>query len=192
MFDDVRVLYYLLAINAAGLLLLGLSVLLRKKNIGFDLPVYLAAAAGGCLGVLIGILLWDRKAEKENMMMRVFAICCLPLQVLLFLTFRKKKLTELNFNVFAFFEKHMILLWYLLAVNVITLLVFGLDKWKAKNDRYRIKIVTLLGLCFIGGGIGGLLGMKLFNHKTNKNYFYAGVPLILLLHAVILVFLMNL
>ena len=49
-----------------------------------------------------------------------------------------------------------------------------------------MKIITLLILAFLGGELGGLLAMKIFHHKTNKDYFSVGLPLILLMHIVIL------
>ena len=57
---------------------------------------------------------------------------------------------------------------YLIAINIITFLVMGLDKWKAKRGSWRIQEATLFTLVFLGGGIGGIAGMYLFRHKTKK------------------------
>ncbi|ERH31911.1 hypothetical protein HMPREF9244_00350 [Alloscardovia omnicolens F0580] len=54
-----------------------------------------------------------------------------------------------------------------------------------------MKIVTLLGLAYFGGALGALLGMYIFRHKTQKNYFYIGVPLMLIMQLVILWYAMN-
>ena len=70
-------------------------------------------------------------------------------------------------------------LWLLFA-NGIAFLLFGLDKWKAKRNAYRIREQTLLLWALAGGSVGALLGMRLFRHKTRKPLFYIGVPLILL------------
>ena len=58
------------------------------------------------------------------------------------------------------------LLYYLIVINVVTFLVYGIDKWKAKQGSWRISEATLLILAIIGGSIGALLGMKIWHHKT--------------------------
>ena len=74
----------------------------------------------------------------------------------------------------------------LLAVNLAAFLLFGLDKWKAKNHRWRVPERTLLLFAAAGGSAGALLGMYLFHHKTNKPKFYLGVPAILALQVILL------
>lgn len=79
---------------------------------------------------------------------------------------------------------------YLLAVNLITFLVFGLDKWKAKrkikNDAVRrVPEKTLFLLAAIGGSVGALLGMKAFHHKTLHKSFRFGIPAILIAQVVL-------
>ncbi|MCR5370082.1 MAG: DUF1294 domain-containing protein [Clostridium sp.] len=74
----------------------------------------------------------------------------------------------------------------LLAVNLAAFLLFGLDKWKAKNHRWRVPERTLLLFAAAGGSAGALLGMYLFHHKTNKPKFYLGVPAILALQVLLL------
>ncbi len=58
------------------------------------------------------------------------------------------------------------LLYYLIVINVVSFLVYGIDKWKAKQGSWRISEATLLILAVIGGSIGALLGMKVWHHKT--------------------------
>ncbi len=58
------------------------------------------------------------------------------------------------------------LLYYLIVINVVTFLVYGVDKLKAKQGSWRISEATLLILAAIGGSIGALLGMKVWHHKT--------------------------
>ena len=79
---------------------------------------------------------------------------------------------------------------WLLLINVITFLVFGLDKWKArrkeKNEKVRrVPERTLLLLAALGGSVGALLAMKAFRHKTLHKAFRFGVPLILALQIII-------
>ena len=72
------------------------------------------------------------------------------------------------------------LLYYLIGINIVTFLVYGIDKWKAKQGSWRISEATLLILAIIGGSIGALLGMKVWRHKTQHQKFKYGLPLILL------------
>ena len=71
-----------------------------------------------------------------------------------------------------------VLLIYLEAVNLLTLAIFGLDKYRAKVHRERIPEAALMGLAVIGGSVGALAGMWLFRHKIRKPKFKIGVPVI--------------
>ncbi|MBQ1419121.1 MAG: DUF1294 domain-containing protein [Firmicutes bacterium] len=70
----------------------------------------------------------------------------------------------------------------LAAWNLIVFCVYGLDKYKAKKDKWRIPEKTLLLLAFFFGGLGAFLGMRVFRHKTKHRLFTIGVPLCLLLN----------
>lgn len=70
---------------------------------------------------------------------------------------------------------------YLVVINAITLLAYGIDKIKAKKGAYRIPEKTLIVLAIIGGSIGAILGMVLFRHKIRKPRFAVGLPVILAL-----------
>ena len=72
---------------------------------------------------------------------------------------------------------------YLIGINILTFLIFGADKWKAKRDKWRIPEDTLIWLAVAGGSVGALLGMNLFRHKTKHWYFRVFFPLFLLLQA---------
>lgn len=80
---------------------------------------------------------------------------------------------------------------YLLAINVVTFFVYGIDKWKARHKRWRVSEAALLVLALLGGSVGAWLGMYVWRHKTLHKKFKYGVPLILLAQ-VILVFMSNL
>ena len=71
-------------------------------------------------------------------------------------------------------------LYYLIAINIVTFIVYGIDKVKAMKGKWRISEATLLILAAIGGSIGALLGMKIWHHKTMHKKFKYGLPLILL------------
>ena len=66
----------------------------------------------------------------------------------------------------------------LLVINAITFLTYGIDKRKAKHDKWRIPEATLLLLAVFGGSIGAWLGMKAWHHKTMHLKFKYGVPVI--------------
>ncbi len=68
----------------------------------------------------------------------------------------------------------------LLALNVVTFFVYGIDKLKAKKSKWRISEATLLILAAIGGSVGAWLGMKAWHHKTLHKKFKYGVPAILI------------
>ena len=72
------------------------------------------------------------------------------------------------------------IVYILICINILTFLVYGLDKWKAKHGNWRISEATLLLLAVIGGSIGALLGMQVWYHKTMHKKFKYGLPLILL------------
>ena len=74
---------------------------------------------------------------------------------------------------------------YFVSINVITFVVYALDKRKAKQSKWRIRESTLLWLAAIGGSIGALLAMKILRHKTLHNQFKYGVPLILVVQIAI-------
>ena len=78
------------------------------------------------------------------------------------------------------------LLYYLIVINVVTFLVYGIDKWKAKQGSWRISEATLLMLAVIGGCIGALLGMKVWRHKTMHKKFKYGLPLILIIQIILI------
>ena len=78
---------------------------------------------------------------------------------------------------------------WLVIINVVTFLVFGLDKWKAKRKvrREQVRRVpekTLFLLAALGGGLGALIGMRVWHHKTLHRSFRYGIPAILLVEAV--------
>ena len=73
------------------------------------------------------------------------------------------------------------LLYSLAAINVITFMVYGIDKLKAKKGKWRIPEATLLLLAIVGGSIGAWCGMKVWHHKTMHKKFKYGVPMILMI-----------
>ena len=82
-----------------------------------------------------------------------------------------------------------IVLVYLIAINVVTFFMYGIDKWKAKKSKWRITEATLLSLAALGGSLGAWLGMKVWHHKTMHKKFKYGVPAIIILQFVLIGFL---
>ena len=74
-----------------------------------------------------------------------------------------------------------ITLIYLVTINMVTFFMYGIDKWKAKKSKMRIRETALLGLAVIGGSIGAWLGMKVWHHKTLHKKFRFGVPAIIII-----------
>ena len=74
---------------------------------------------------------------------------------------------------------HSCLAYYLLAINAVTFIVYGIDKYKAKEAKWRIPEATLLLLAALGGSIRAWMGMKVWHHKTMHKKFKYGIPAIL-------------
>jgi uncharacterized membrane protein YsdA (DUF1294 family) len=80
---------------------------------------------------------------------------------------------------------------WLTIINVITFLVYGYDKFQAKQGGWRVPEKVLHGLALAGGFLGGWLGRVVFHHKTRKPIFtivlsistliYVGITILFLL-----------
>lgn len=77
---------------------------------------------------------------------------------------------------------------YLLVINLLGFLVMFIDKKKAEKGRWRISEHTLFVFTWLGGGIGTIAGMYLFRHKTQKLKFTIGMPVILVLEIIFLIY----
>lgn len=77
------------------------------------------------------------------------------------------------------------LLIYLVIINVAGLLFMLTDKIKAQRGAWRISEATLMTVAAIGGSFGTFLGMQLFCHKTRHAKFSVGVPILMVLHAIV-------
>ena len=73
----------------------------------------------------------------------------------------------------------------LLLWNVLTFALYGIDKGKAKSNKWRISETTLISCAFLMGGIGSFLGMRIFRHKTKHMKFKILIPLAVLLNITI-------
>ncbi len=85
------------------------------------------------------------------------------------------------------FEEMQSVLWwslgvYLLMINIIAYVMYGMDKQRAKRRKWRISERKLLLVAAVGGSLGAWLGMRNFRHKTKNWKFRIMVPLCLCLH----------
>ena len=182
---------YLCTINIIGLVLYLINLLLYRYTADSEIDslITIVSLLGGSIGILVPLLIFQRKLNKEKesiMMSTVFLYCIIPIQIVLYFMIVNGAFS-IQFNKLKnFFDENSILLKYLLVINIITFFTYGVYKLLAIKEKNRIRIVTLLGLAFVGGELGGLLAMKLFNHKTSKDYFTVGLPLMFIMHIVVL------
>ncbi|MBX9973286.1 DUF1294 domain-containing protein [Cytobacillus firmus] len=79
-----------------------------------------------------------------------------------------------------------------LIMNVAGFYLMKLDKEKAKRNQYRISEKKLWITAFLSGAAGMTLGMKTFRHKTKHVQFKWGLPILAMLEAGLLVYLVIL
>ena len=72
------------------------------------------------------------------------------------------------------------------VMNVVAFTLMGIDKRRARRGAWRIseRALFMTTACF--GGLGGVLGMKVFHHKTQHWYFRVFFPLLLVFQTAIL------
>ena len=185
---------YLIIINIIGFVLYLINMLLYNYTAEANVDKFLTiiSLVGGSLGILLAIVLFDRKSIKDNMMSRVFVICLFVIQLVMFLFLKGANGEKITFAFWEFFAEYKILIIYSVIINFVSFAAFAVDKINACEGRSRIRIITLLGIAFAGGSIGAILGMYIFRHKTRVDYFTVGVPLIMIMQAVVIFYLMNL
>lgn len=72
-----------------------------------------------------------------------------------------------------------VVLGALLALNLFTFVLYGIDKYKARHGLWRVPESTLLLLAVAGGSLGAWAGMRVWHHKTLHRKFRYGVPAII-------------
>ena len=92
----------------------------------------------------------------------------------------------MNLVVTSMKDYQHIVLTYLVVINVVTFFMYGIDKWRARKSKWRIKETTLLGMAVLGGSVGAWLGMKAWHHKTLHKKFIYGVPAIIIVQLAII------
>ena len=72
-------------------------------------------------------------------------------------------------------------IYYLILINILNFILFGIDKSKSIHQKNRIRNTTLIGFSILGGSIGALIGMYVFRHKTKTWYYKYTIPIILII-----------
>lgn len=80
------------------------------------------------------------------------------------------------------------MIYYLIFINIMGLLSMYLDKYFSKNNMYRISEKSLFFIAILGGSIGSIIGMYQFRHKTKHRQFTIGLPIILFIQLIILIY----
>lgn len=75
---------------------------------------------------------------------------------------------------------------YIVVMNGITFVLYGVDKYKAKHNHFRIPETTLLLCGYLGGAYGAVMGMQVWHHKTRKWKFRIAVPVSVVFVTVVL------
>lgn len=83
---------------------------------------------------------------------------------------------------------NLLILSPIVLLNLITFIVYGIDKLKARKNKWRIPDSTLMLLAIIGGSIGALLGIKVWHHKTLHRKFRYGIPMIILAETALVIY----
>lgn len=81
---------------------------------------------------------------------------------------------------------------YIAVVNLAGFILMAIDKGRARRSKWRIPEATLFLFAIFGGSLGCILGMQLFRHKTQKPAFYIGMPIILLAHLILIIYVLFL
>lgn len=87
-------------------------------------------------------------------------------------------------NIFSF------LCIYLLIINLTGFILMGMDKRRAKKDKWRIPEKTLFLTAILGGSIGSIAGMHILRHKTKHTTFVIGMPCILVIQIALVIFIL--
>ena len=196
---------YLIAINVVAFLAYAIDFLLCMWRPEIDdatansLVMDVFPIAGGAAGTLVALLLLTgltggRRMNKNNIAWWFLAIVCLVVWTLVVVTVLGIAKPDASFEGVVSgwnLDRLRILGIYLAVINVLTFAAFVWDKHVAANGNdyaRRVPEARLLGLCFVGGSLGGLLAMHIVRHKTRKWYFVWGLPCFVVLHAVALLY----
>ncbi|GGF06426.1 hypothetical protein GCM10010954_01000 [Halobacillus andaensis] len=83
-------------------------------------------------------------------------------------------------------ELSLLFLSYLTTINVLLFILMGFDKRQAVKRNRRISEKNLWLIAWIGGAAGGYLGMEIFRHKTKHRSFKVGMPVLIAIQVIVL------
>ena len=128
---------YLIIINIIGFVLYLINMLLYNYTAEANVDKFLTiiSLVGGSLGILLAIVLFDRKSVKDNMMSRVFVICLFVIQLVMFLFLKGANGEKITFAFWEFFAEHKILIIYSVIINFVSFAAFAVDKINACEGR---------------------------------------------------------
>ena len=187
----MNIIIYFISVNLFSFLFMWINIFIDKRhknNSVLNIICQILSTLGGCFGIIISFLIFSHKLKKDNMTLIVTSLCLTIIYTIVLLILLlpiELTLSDIKKAVTTFYKPLDI---YLLIINIVSFIVYGVDKRLAIKNKSRISIVTLLSLAGIGGSVGSLLGMYIFRHKTKKSYFTVGVPLILLTQIILIVF----
>lgn len=189
-------LIYLLAVNALAFVLFTIDFFATWATGRDELIDHRVLSAfallGGGAGMLGAFLVWDRRVTKDNVAWRLMAIIGVIIWALVTLCVYGVVQLDVASLVVPLDLGSLTPLWvYLAAINVVTFCVFAYDKAQARlhNVPGRVPEFALLLLPLFGGAVGGLAAMHLVRHKTRKWYFTWGLPIIIVLQTMLLLYL---
>lgn len=87
-------------------------------------------------------------------------------------------------------KTELIVLAYIALISVVAFAAMGIDKKKAEKHKWRVPEKVLFLFVLLGGGLGGILGMQVFRHKTKHWYFAVGFPLIAIIEYAAIIYLL--
>lgn len=85
--------------------------------------------------------------------------------------------------------KYKIIIIYLIAINIVGVIINIADKQKAKHHKWRIPEATLFAIAVLGGSIGSYATMKIIRHKTKHKSFMIGFPVIIIIQITLAIYL---
>ena len=80
---------------------------------------------------------------------------------------------------------------YIVIMNIVSFLMFGIDKKRAKKRQKRISEKKIMRVCFWGGALGGIIGMSIFKHKTKQKKFSVSIPVLFMIQLILYSFLLG-
>lgn len=173
---------YLLVVNAAALAVGLLDWRARTRGIGVHAFVSIAfSLMGGGPATLVTSLLGGTHTKKDNVAQRFFAAwSTLAWGLVLANLYGWCRFDPEALHTVT--QRDHTPLWaYLCVINVVTFILFCVDKGRARKGAWRIREGVLLGCSLAGGALGGFLGMAFAHHKVRTPYFALGIPLALAL-----------